>query len=181
MNKSGLMEAHMPTRKSSFTEPVASDSHNAARQAPPEAALLRGHKTAHKGDSETRFTRAELEQLLSSPVHESDSGSRTVISRLVDAAWERGRVMPESDASIWRRDACGAWMRREQIGRQTEFGWKIRSLSTNAEQTLDDLRPFHWRNDFEAAAIGHRRCAVTSDHSGTPGEEQVRPPRNRGT
>jgi len=66
MNKRRFMEAHMPARKSSFTKPVATDSQNAARQAPPEAALLRGHKTAHKGDSETRFTRAELEQLLSS-------------------------------------------------------------------------------------------------------------------
>jgi hypothetical protein len=173
------MEAHMPTRKSTLTDSARSDIHNPARPAE-EAALLHGRKSALKGNSETHFTRAELEQLLSLPTHESDGARTGVISSLIDAAWEHGRVMPEADASIWRQDACGAWMRREQIGRQTEFGWKIRSLSTSAEQTPDDLRPFQWRNDFEVAS-GHPHCAVTADHSSMPGEEQVRPPRNRET
>jgi hypothetical protein len=169
----------MPAPNSTLTDSARSDSGNPGKAAE-EGALLHGHRTALKGNSETYFTRAELEQLLSLPDQDPDGARAGVLASLIDAAWEHGRVMPEADASIWRQDACGAWMRREQIGRQTEFGWKIRSLSTSAEQTPDDLRPFHWRNDFEMAS-GHPRCAVTSDHSGMPGEEQLRPPRNRET
>jgi hypothetical protein len=142
--------------------------------------LLGGRKAARKGNSETRFTRAELEQLVSFSLHEVSAQRRGVRSELIDAAWEHGRAMPEADASIWRQDQCGAWMRREQVGRQTEFGWKIRSISTSAEQTADDLRPFHWRNDFDLAT-SEPQCRIAADHTGVPGEEQVGPPRNRET
>lgn len=131
-----------------------------------------------KTDDEVRFGRAGLEQLLS--VHGRSAERRALRSQVIDAAWECGRVVPEADASIWRQDECGAWMRREQVGRQTEFGWKIRSVSTSAEQTSDDLRPLHWRNDFDVAT-GEPRCRVTADRSSTPGGEYVRPPRNRET
>jgi len=169
----------MPARKSTLAEP---DRSGAAKPAPlsEKAALLGGRKTALRGNSETRFTRAELEQLVSLSTQDLGAERRGLRSELIEAAWEHGRVAPEADASIWRQDECGAWMRREQIGRQTEFGWKIRSVSTRAEQTADDLRPFHWRNDFDIAG-GEPRCSVTADHSGVPGEEQVRPPRNRET
>ena len=167
----------MPARKSTLAEPARSGVAKPARLSE-RPALLRGRKTVSRGNSETRFTRAELEQLLSVPTHDLGAEQRGVRSELIDAAWEHGRVTPEADASIWRQDACGAWMRREQVGRQAEFGWKIRSVSTSAEQTADDLRPFHWSNDFDIAS-GEPRCGITADRSGVPGEEQVRPPRNR--
>lgn len=168
----------MPARKSNVIDPHPPGTANPARTSE-KPALLRPPNPGPKGNSETHFTRAEFEELLSLPPSE-DAERPTALSELVDAAWNRGRVMPEADPSIWRQDACGAWIRREQIGRQTEFGWKIRNLSAGDEQRLEDLRPFHWRNDFRLGS-GRPTCDVTADHSGMPGEEHVRPPRNRET
>ena len=50
-------------------------------------------------------------------------------NKIIDAAWEHGRVMPEADAANWRQDACGAWIRRTQFGEEhSEFGWKIEQI-----------------------------------------------------
>jgi hypothetical protein len=47
----------------------------------------------------------------------------------VESAWRRGRVLAQADASVWRQDACGAWMRRGHFGREdSEFGSKIENI-----------------------------------------------------
>jgi hypothetical protein len=86
--------------------------------------------------------------------------------------------MPEGDGSMWRVDACGAWIERTQVGRQTEFGWKVVSTSGGGELTPKDLRPFHWRNAYDIAS-DRARCSTTADRSGIAGERQAMPPRNR--
>ena len=86
----------------------------------------------------------------------------------------------EADASAWRQDACGAWMRRDQFGHeQSEFGWKVENVSKGGPDTLENLRPFHWRNSFD---IGNNaaHCKVSAGRSGVMSGEYAGPPRNRG-
>lgn len=97
---------------------------------------------------------------------------------LIAAVWQQGRVMSE-DPAQWRQDTCGAWMRREHYGREdSEFGWKLVNITADGEDTADNLRPFHWRNDYDIAN-GRARCRVAADRSNIPAERYATPPRNR--
>ena len=98
--------------------------------------------------------------------------------RLVEAAWNHGRVMPEADPVHWRQDECGAWMCREHYGREGDFGWKIARVKLDSEETAESVRPFHWRNGYDIGS-GGPQCAVTADRAGVPAEKYARPPRNR--
>lgn len=98
---------------------------------------------------------------------------------VIERVWERGRVMPEANPSVWRQDACGAWMRRDQFGRaRAEFGWKIEKTAPGGPDTPDNLRPFHCRNRQDIAS-NRPHCAVTADRSGVGPGEFAGPPRNR--
>jgi hypothetical protein len=96
----------------------------------------------------------------------------------IESAWERGRTLPEADPSVWRQDACGAWIRRDQLGRESsEFGWKIENIANGGPGTPPVLRPFHCRNRFDAANR-KAHCAVKADRAGVPSGEFAAPPRN---
>jgi hypothetical protein len=108
---------------------------------------------ALRGDSETEFTPEELE-------------------RIVDQVWEYGRVIPDADASVWRQDACGAWIMRDHFGRfDSEFGWKIEKVAPAPEHKTGLLRPFNWRNDYDATS-GRTQC-------GSVAERPAGPPHNK--
>jgi len=104
---------------------------------------------------------------------------RPIPPRLIDAVWQHGRVVPEADATRWRQDACGAWMRREHFGKKgSDFGWKLEPISLRGANTADNLRPFHWRNGYDIANDRLVR-RVTADRSNVPAEKYATPPRNR--
>jgi hypothetical protein len=97
----------------------------------------------------------------------------------IESAWEHGRTVAEADPAVWRQDACGAWIRRDQFGRESsEFGWKIENLAAGAPESAPMLRPFHCRNRFDAA---NRKphCMIKADRAGIPAGEFAAPPRNR--
>ena len=98
----------------------------------------------------------------------------------VETVWQHGRAMPDADPSVWRQDACGAWMRRDKFGDSASpFGWKIEKLAGGVPDRSENLRPFHWRNHFDIAG-NNPHCEVKADRAGVPAGEYVRPPRNRG-
>ena len=50
-------------------------------------------------------------------------------SETIDKVWQKARGMTEPSAEIWRRDECGAWIKRDQYGHeQSEFGWRIENV-----------------------------------------------------
>ncbi len=138
-------------------------SRNSPQSAHGVAAKTRGRAVAHgalPGDSETEFTDEELE-------------------RIVAEAWQHGRAMPPIDDSIWRQDACGAWMMREHFGHaDSEFGWKIEKVAVENADRGGLLRPFNWRNHFDIAN-GRPHCDITADRAGVPAGRQASPPRNK--
>ena len=98
---------------------------------------------------------------------------------LIDRVWEQGRAMPEANSSVWRQDACGAWMRRDQFGHElSEFGWKIEKTVAGGPDTPENFRPFHCRNRKDLAN-NKSQCVVTADRSGVGPGEFASPPRNR--
>jgi hypothetical protein len=97
----------------------------------------------------------------------------------IDKVWQHGRVMTDLDPALWRKDECGAWMRREHYGRESsEFGWKIVNVSIGGPDTADNLRPLQHANSYDR---GERRAhrKVTADQTDLPATARVREPRNR--
>ena len=83
----------------------------------------------------------------------------------VRAVWDKGEVTANADPEVWRKDACGAWIRRDFYGdRDSQFGWEIDSVvpkSDGGDDDLLNLRPLHWRNR-EGRRAGRLACSVTA-------------------
>lgn len=85
---------------------------------------------------------------------------------LVQQVWEKGRVDPQADPAVWRKDECGAWIRRTHYGnRDSEFGWEIDYITAGGPARPDNLRVVHWEN-YLAGGVGHVVCKVTADSAG---------------
>lgn len=98
----------------------------------------------------------------------------------VQNVWEKARVIAEQDPAVWRKDECGAWIRREHYQREnSEFGWIIANVSAGGPNELHNLRPFHHENSFDAGP-GQPKCRVTADQKRIdPHEHLASSPRNR--
>lgn len=70
---------------------------------------------------------------------------------LIQTVWEKGLVQQGFDPNVARKDACGAWMLRNQYGNiDSDFGWEIDHVYPRAlgGTTVDvNLRPMHWQNN----------------------------------
>lgn len=82
--------------------------------------------------------------------------------------WAKGFDTGGSDALIWRKDECGAWLFRSEYGkRDSEYGWEIDHIKPVSEGGTDDisnLRPLHWENHGRKTD-GSVDCMVTSQGS----------------
>jgi hypothetical protein len=98
---------------------------------------------------------------------------------VVDKVWPHARVMTDLDPQTWRKDECGAWIRREHYGREdSDFGWKIVNVAAGGSDTVENLRPLQHANRYDRA--GQRAlCKVTSDQTDLPATARTREPRNR--
>jgi hypothetical protein len=86
---------------------------------------------------------------------------------MVQMVWEKkARVDPQADPATWRKDQCGAWMKRgHYANRESEFGWEIDYITPGGRDDLSNLRAVHWQN-YVAGGIGHVVCKVTADPGG---------------
>ncbi|MCL5268801.1 MAG: HNH endonuclease [Bacteroidetes bacterium] len=82
--------------------------------------------------------------------------NRTVEGRefsnsIVDAVWEKAYAVAGYDPSLWRRDKCGALIRKLYYGDiQSQFGWEIdhvRPVSEGGTDALINLEPMQWENN----------------------------------
>lgn len=98
---------------------------------------------------------------------------------MVQQVWEKGRATGEQDRDTWRKDQCGAWIRREHYARaESEFGWKISNISAGGPDSLENLQPLNCANTYDRANH-HAQCHLAADMSGVPAPERVLEPRNR--
>ncbi len=99
--------------------------------------------------------------------------------QLIQQVWEKARAFSEISSDMWREDECGAWISRLDYGKtDSEFGWKIVKVEAGAPDTSENLRPFHWRNDYDLAAHKAKRHVV-ADRTDFPVFEHTFEPHNR--
>ena len=97
----------------------------------------------------------------------------------VQGVWEKARAIDDKVPTEWRKDECGAWIRRDQYASQvSEFGWKIENVVPGKPPAIDNLRPYQHQNSFDRAT-GRAHCRVTADREGVPPTASIDTPRNK--
>ena len=83
-------------------------------------------------------------------------------NEIIQKVWEIGQENPPTDPRLFRKDACGAWIRRNEYGtRDSTWGWEVDHIYPGGGEKLSNLQPLHWKNKV-AKRVGHLKCVVMS-------------------
>jgi len=85
-------------------------------------------------------------------------------SEAILAVWEKGEIIGNNDPDVFRKDACGAWMKFSEHGdREAKYGWEIDHITPVAHDgtdALSNLQPLHWKNNAEKGDSSQLKCAI---------------------
>lgn len=82
----------------------------------------------------------------------------------LSAAWNKAEEVAGNDRNVWRKDACGAWIRWSDHGKTTMYGWEvdhITPVSKGGSDANSNLRALQWENN-RAKSDGRLVTKVTS-------------------
>ena len=78
----------------------------------------------------------------------------------VQEVWEKAQIVSGKETERWRKDQCGAWMKRDQYGnRDSVYGWEKHHPSGTDD--LEKRIPLQWKNNVTTGE-GSLKCPVTS-------------------
>lgn len=83
-------------------------------------------------------------------------------STMIQAVWNKARVVRGYHADYVRADTCGALIERNKHGITSKYGWEIDHIipiARNGQDVLDNLQPLQWQNN-RAKSDGPLICAV---------------------
>jgi len=71
---------------------------------------------------------------------------------IVEAVWRKGTVVLGINPAVRRKDACGAWIDRDQYGVTVDngTGWEIDhvfAVARGGSDNLGNLQPLQWQNN----------------------------------
>lgn len=74
---------------------------------------------------------------------------RNVSEEKIQQVWEKAEIVDNEDKDDWRKDACGAWIKRNQYEQETDHSWEIdhiKPVSKDGSDDLKNLMPLHREN-----------------------------------
>ncbi len=81
--------------------------------------------------------------------------------------WEKATIVNEVEKNVWRKDYAGAWINKDQYGKETDFGWEVDHAKPESKGGSDDINnlvPLHWRNNrTKSDDYPEFKTSVTSD------------------
>jgi hypothetical protein len=82
------------------------------------------------------------------------------------AVWNKSATVPGSDARVWRKDACGAYIKWSDYGNtNSKWGWEIDHILPVAHGGTDavsNLQVLHWRNNrSKGDNLGTNYCVIS--------------------
>lgn len=82
---------------------------------------------------------------------------------MIQQVWEKARAMPTNDPTMWRKDECGAWIKRNHYGNSnSQFGWEIDHVPPGGFNDISNLRAVHWQNNPHGVT-GGLKCRTTAE------------------
>ena len=72
------------------------------------------------------------------------------MDELVEKVWQKAVAVNNRNPDIWRKDFAGAWIRYDQYGINSRYGWVIDHIKPKrlgGEDSIENLQPLHWRNN----------------------------------
>ena len=91
-----------------------------------------------------------------------------ITEETIEQVWQRATKVENYDPASIRKDACGAWILRNQYGnRSSMFGWEIDHVYPKAlggDDALDNLRAMQWENnESKGSDFPHYTAKVQAD------------------
>lgn len=72
--------------------------------------------------------------------------------KTIELVWAKAR--PELWFIYFKKDGCGATIKKDDFAKATQFGWEIDHIVPVAKGGMDDidnLQPLHWENNRQKA------------------------------
>jgi hypothetical protein len=91
----------------------------------------------------------------------------TFSEEIIQKVWEKGKIAKNNNPNIYRKDECGAWIKRDQYsmtGETLSYGWSIDyiiPLSKGGNNDLSNLRPLQWENHCSIDNGKHGRKIIS--------------------